>query len=116
MSFCPNCGAPCSVCTGEADEFGLLAFSDPITRNMLTRVMKKMKLHNPTHQGQLVAGLAPYKERNNTIQATCRDFLGRHNAPNSIPYFVAMVKGKAVRRDKSLAKLPPRAESRYEDE
>jgi hypothetical protein len=106
MGFCNVCGSPCPVCSGEADEFNLLVFPEEV-RRIITLVLTDMGLNNPTHQSDMVNRLVPYKEKPAAIVTAGREFLQKRDLPRSIPYFVAMVKRKAVAKKKRLDALPP---------
>lgn len=115
MGFCTNCGRPCDVCSGEADDFRLLTFPEEC-RHLITVVLKKMNMNNETDQSIMVKGLMPYKDNPKIINNAMKEYIQMVNPPKSIPYVVAMVRGKAVnRKQRRLDALPPTAKG-YEDE
>ena len=115
MGFCSVCGRPCSVCSGEADEFSLLALPKE-TRHLIVQVLKRMNMHNETDTTILVEKLKPYKDSPKVIANAMKEYIVMKNAPRSIPYLVAIVKGKAVhQKQRKMDALPPRAKG-YDNE
>lgn len=114
MGFCTVCGRPCSVCSGEADDFSLLALPKE-TRHLVVQVLKRMNMFNETDTTILVEKLRPYAGEPKIIGNAMKEYLVMKNAPRSIPYVVAIVKGKAVhRKQRKMDALPPKAKG-YED-
>jgi len=106
MSFCPNCGRPCVACSNEAESFNLLSLPKDI-RHLITVVLKKMNLNNETDQSILIKGLVPYKGKPLFISNALKEYLVMKNPPRSIPYLVAIVKGKSISKPDRLNALPP---------
>lgn len=115
MGFCTNCGRPCSACSGEAGEFGLLSLPK-LCRHLVTVVLKKMNRNNETDQGILVEGLKPYKDKPEIINNALKEYLVLRDPPRSIPYIIGMVKNKAINSNRRrLDAVPPLAKG-YEDD
>jgi hypothetical protein len=110
MGFCTNCGRPCPACSGEVGDFSLLALPKE-TRHLIKVVLEKMGMYNETDLSILVQKLLPYKSHPKVICNAMKEYLILKNAPRSIPYLVAIVKGKAVHMSNQsrLDALPPRA-------
>ena len=114
MGFCTKCGRPCSVCSGEADDFSLLALPKEV-RHLIKVCLKKMQMHNETDQTILVEKLRPYADNPKVIANAMKEYIVMKNPPRSIPYLVAIVKGKAVHmKQRKMDALPPRAKG-YEE-
>lgn len=113
MGYCSNCGRPCEVCSGEVSEISSMIFPADV-RRLIKKALQRMNLYNETDLSILISRITPYQGNPKAVAAAMREYLNMKEPPKSIPYLVAIVKGKTIAKQKRLDAIPPRAEG-YEE-